>query len=66
LYSSESQVIGAEAVGDGIILPSQGVKITSVGTAGTSTRKVEIIRLHPAPPEIFDFLLYSDESLVKY
>ncbi len=65
LYSDESQVLGAEAVGDSIILPSQGVKITSTGTAGASTRKVEVIREHPAPSEIFDFLLYSGTDLEK-
>jgi hypothetical protein len=64
LYSdSESnQVLGAQAAG-GSIFPSQGVKIESVGTAGTATRRVEVTRLHPAPPEIFDFLLYSESSL---
>jgi len=65
LYSDErDQVLGAQPANGSFA--SQGVKITSVGTAGTATRKVEVIRLHPAPPEIFDFLLYSDESLVKY
>ena len=67
LYSDErDQVLGAQTTAAEIFLPSQGVKITSVGEAGGSTRKIEVVRLHPAPPEIFDFLLYSDESLVKY
>jgi hypothetical protein len=63
LYSNNesSQVLGAQAaVGN---FPSQGVKIESVGTAGTSTRRVEVTRLHPASLEIFDFLLYSESSL---
>jgi hypothetical protein len=49
--------------GGGGVLPSQGKKIESTGTAGTSNRKVEVIRMHPAPPGIFDFLLYSGSDL---
>jgi len=64
LYANEAtQVVGAEAVVGS--LPSQGVKIESTGLAGTSTRKVEVVRMHPAPPGIFDFLLYSGGDLSK-
>ena len=49
----------------GFNLPSQGAKIESVGQAGTATRKVEVVRFHPAPPEIFDFTLYSGQGLEK-
>lgn len=64
VYAGSGQLIGVEPAA-GINLPSQGVKITSVGSAGAATRKVEVIREHPAPPEIFDFLLYSDSELIK-
>ena len=65
LYSDElDQIIAAQAAGS-TIFPSQGVRISSVGTAGGSTRKIEVVRLHPAPPGIFDFLLYSEGDLVK-
>lgn len=47
------------------ILPSQGNKIESTGTAGQATRKVEVVRFHPAPPEIFDFALFSGSNLTK-
>lgn len=63
LYASQPEIVGASA---GILsLPSQGKKIISTGTSGSSTRKVEVISLHPAPPEIFDFVLYSGTDLVK-
>jgi len=46
-------------------LPKQGDKIAAVGTSNQATRKVEVYRLNPAPPDIFDFALYSGESLIK-
>lgn len=49
----------------GPLLPSQGNRIESTGTAGQSTRKVEVVRFNPAPPEIFDFALYSGSDLKK-
>jgi len=64
LYSDElDQVLGSETASGNF--PSQGVKIVSTGEAGGSTRKIEVVRLHPAPPGIFDFLLYSESDLVK-
>lgn len=62
LYVGSTKV-GVSAVEAGGTLPAQGVKIVSTGLAGTSTRKVEVIRMHPAPPGIFDFLLYSGSDL---
>ncbi len=62
----ENANVGANTPGGaGGVLPSQGVKIESTGTAGTSTRKVEVVRFHPAPPEIFDFAIYSGGNLSK-
>lgn len=68
LSSGQTQALGVKVAGSGTGLgnfPSQGVKIESTGQAGTSTRKVEVVRMHPAPPGIFDFLLYSESDLVK-
>ncbi len=66
LYNNDVQVLGVAKAGSGLTgFPSQGVKIESTGTAGTSNRKVEVIRMHPAPPGIFDFLLYSSGDLSK-
>ncbi len=49
----------------GKTLPSQGVKIESTGTAGSSTRKIEVFRSYPVPPAILDFALYSGGNLSK-
>jgi len=66
LYTSEAQKLGVRASGNGVEnFPSQGVQVTSVGETEMSTRKVEVVRLHPAPPGIFDFLLYSEINLSK-
>jgi hypothetical protein len=70
LYADEVQALGAKTAGLTLPVgyenfPSQGIKIESVGEAGGSTRKVEVIRMHPAPPGIFDFLLYSGGDLSK-
>jgi hypothetical protein len=46
-------------------LPSQGDKIAATGTSNQATRKVEVYRLRAAPPDIFDFALYSGGSLTK-
>lgn len=59
--------VGAVTPGSGIgqVLPAQGTRIESTGTAGAATRKVEVVRYYPAPPEIFDFAIYSGGSLSK-
>lgn len=60
-YSSDKHSLGAKAFGSSF--PSQGTEVESTGTAGTSTRKVKVVRFHPAPPAIFDFAIYSGGSL---
>jgi len=65
LYMDSVKVGVRTPGGVGGVLPAQGVKIVSTGEAGISTRKVEVIRMHPAPPGIFDFLLYSGGDLSK-
>lgn len=59
--------VGAVTPGSGIgqVLPAQGTRIESTGTAGAATRKVEVVRYYPAPPEIFDFAIYSGGALSK-
>ncbi|MDP3955263.1 MAG: hypothetical protein Q8Q15_02785 [bacterium] len=65
-YSGTSQIIGVKAVGGGSgSFSAQGTKIESTGQSGQSTRKVVVVRANPAPPEIFDFVLYSGGDLVK-
>jgi len=62
----EDARVGVKAPGGtGGVLPSQGIKIESVGTAGEATRKVEVVKFHPAPPPFFDMVLYSKQDLKK-
>ena len=49
----------------GDTLPAQGYKITSVGTAGDSTRKVEVYKMYPAFPSIFSTALYAGGGISK-
>ena len=43
---------------------SQGYKINSQGTAGTVTRNIEVLRMNPQLPAIFDYVLYSEEGSI--
>lgn len=65
LYSTnKSHFVGVAASGTGTLtFPSQGKDITAVGTAGDTSRKVNVFRPKPAPPAIFDFALYSGTDL---
>lgn len=59
---------GAHYVGFGTpngTLPTQGDLIAATGTSNQAVRKVQVYRLKPAPPDVFDFALYSGGSLVK-
>lgn len=52
--------------GDGITLPVQFWLIHSEAQAfGRETRAVEVTQTVPAPPSIFDFVIFSGSSLVK-
>lgn len=46
-------------------LPSQGYRITSTGTKGTSVRKAEVSVSQPAAPTMFDYVLFSGGNLQK-
>ena len=43
---------------------SQGYKIASQGTAGTVTRNIEVLRMNPQLPAIFDYVLYSEDGSI--
>ncbi|MDP3888665.1 MAG: hypothetical protein Q8Q24_01330 [bacterium] len=69
LYTSNSHVIGAQGAGtiysgDGKF-PSQGTKVQSTGQSGDATRAVQVTKFNPAPPELFDFAMYSGTNLSK-
>lgn len=46
-------------------LPLQSYKITSIGTTGQITRKVEVTKSLNALPPIFDYVLYSGTDISK-
>lgn len=46
-------------------LPTQGRKVSSEGTSGSSTRKIEAYLLNPELPYIFDAALYSPNDIAK-
>lgn len=62
LYSSNDTHFVGVTVPSGSF-PSQGKDITAIGTAGETSRKVNVFRPRPAPPAIFDFALYSGSGL---
>ncbi|MFZ2024960.1 MAG: hypothetical protein WAV51_01580 [Microgenomates group bacterium] len=50
-------------VGTDVVLPKQGVEITSTGkTDGGVTRKIVVKRQYPWPAAIFDYSVYSQDS----
>jgi len=65
LYSDQPQILGVKGVGGN--LPSQGTCYESTATNPQTgvTRKVRHCQAHKAPPEIFDYVLYSEKDLVK-
>ncbi|HKB88795.1 MAG TPA: hypothetical protein VKC53_04050 [Patescibacteria group bacterium] len=45
--------------------PSQGILVDSSGTAGQSSRKVEVFQSWPEIPSIFQFAVYSSTGITK-
>jgi Tfp pilus assembly protein PilX len=56
-------VVATQPVGS--ILPLQSYKISSTGTSGQITRKVEVTKSLDALPPIFDYVLYSGTDISK-
>jgi hypothetical protein len=56
-------VVATQPVGS--ILPLQSYKISSAGTTGQITRKIEVTRSLNALPPIFDYVLYSGTDIKK-
>lgn len=46
-------------------LPPQGFIVDSSGRAGETTRRVQVFRGYPEPPEIFNSVLFSETDIVK-
>lgn len=64
-YNNAQVGVVTAGSGAGNVLPSQGTRYESTGTAGAATRKVEVVRYWPVPPPIFDFVLSSGGGLTK-
>lgn len=65
LYNTTAQPIGFRTNEAGVNLPSQGVKIDSLGSYGTAFRRLEAYSLYPAVPSMFEAALYSPSGIVK-
>lgn len=58
---TKPEKVGIDVQG-GANLPSQGNKIESIGTAGNSTRKINVFQSYPEPLNIFDAAVFSSTS----
>lgn len=56
-YNSNAQPVGISVAGSS--LPSQGLSISSTGTAGSSNRKVLVFQSWPEVPSVFDYAVYN-------
>ena len=64
--SVESHPVGVDVNFPGnSTLPSQGVKIESLGTSGSSNRKIEVFRSYGETPPVFESVLFSPSGVVK-
>jgi len=63
LYNNNGQLLGVKALDSGE-LPSQGKVIESTGTAGETTREVNVLELGPSLPTAFDFSIFSEEDII--
>ncbi len=45
--------------------PGQGDTITSTGSSGGSTRKIVVTETYPVPPAILDYVLFSEQNVVR-
>ncbi len=47
------------------VLPSQGLQIESIGSAGDANRKINVFQSYGEPPSIFDSAIFSTGGIVK-
>jgi hypothetical protein len=63
--SVDMQIEGLDAGGGPVSLPNQGYKITSTGYYSDAQWTVEVTKMNPALPAIFDFAIFSESDLTK-
>lgn len=61
-YNDSPQIIGIKGESN---LPKQGVCYVSTASKEGITRKVRHCQLYKSPPAIFDYVLYSEEDIIK-
>lgn len=59
------QKIGIQTSGGTENLPSQGLEITSTGTAGDTSRRVTVTQRYPENPTFFDAAVFSMKDIIK-
>jgi Tfp pilus assembly protein PilX len=64
-YNTDTVQPVAFASPDGHLFPSQGILVDSSGTAGQSSRKVQVFQGWPEIPNSFQFAVYSPTGLTK-
>lgn len=62
LYSATASSFAFSAAA-GNNLPTTGGRIESTGSSGSVQRKIEIVRINPGLPELFDFAIFSGSEI---
>lgn len=71
LYNTTSQPFAVQAVGNcgpgdtDACIPAQASVVTSIGTAGTTQRKVQVFTLGNVVPPYFDYAIFSTGTINK-
>lgn len=65
VYNKNPQTVGIEVRGAGAVLPSQGILISSEGSAGEVKRKVNVLQGYPVPQSPFENVLFSRHDITK-
>lgn len=65
LYAEDQPIEFWAVPGPTAAIPAQGILISSEGSAGESTRKVEVYQGLPEPLDLFDSAVYSLDGLSK-
>lgn len=66
LYNTNtSHPIAFDSTNNAWLFPAQGIRVDSSGTAGTSSRKVEVFQGWSEVPNVFQYSIYSPSGLTK-
>ncbi len=66
LYNTtNSHRIGIDVSATNDTLPSQGVRVESLGTYANANRRIEVFQLHPQIPSVFNSLVFGANGITK-